>query len=416
MRPETPLVARSTRLDIDVDPFTFAGSGGFLWLQEREWMAGRGAALRVPVARGPSDAADAAGVAATVTAAIGAIPTEGNPESPGVRAFGAIPFGPGRPADLVIPEVLVGKSVDGTRWVTTVTPAGSEPPDLSTLLSAGGTTAKEPATYTIRPARPPQDWCAAVAAATEAIRAGRAVKVVLAREVTVDADAPFDIGALAQRLRAAYPSCTTFAFDGVLGASPELLVSRHGDIVRSHPLAGTAPRSSDPSTDARLAAGLLASAKNRWEHQITIDRVHETLLPYCSYLDAEAEPSIVAVANVQHLGTMVEGRLSSPAPSALELALKLHPTPAVCGEPRDAALALIEELEALDRGRYAGTAGWVDGGGDGEWVVAIRTAEIDGTRARVFAGNGIVEDSDPDTELAETRAKLQAMLSALVRP
>jgi len=207
-----------------------------------------------------------------------------------------------------------------------------------------------------------------------------------------------------------------FHVDGFVGASPELLVSRSGDTVRSHPMAGTAQRGGDPTTDARLAASLLASAKDREEHQITIDMVHDTLLPWCSYLDYEAEPSIVPVANVQHLATLVEGRLSQPSPSVLELVRALHPTPAVCGLPRDDAMAFIREHEGFDRGRYAGAVGWLDRAGNGTWAVSVRCADIDGAVARVYAGNGIVSDSDPDTELAETRAKLQAMLTALVRP
>jgi menaquinone-specific isochorismate synthase len=163
------------------------------------------------------------------------------------------------------------------------------------------------------------------------------------------------------------------------------------------------------------AAGLLASATYRHEHQVTIDDVHDTLLGWCSYVDFEPEPSVVAVANVQHLATLVEGRLSRPAPSVLELVRALHPTPAVNGRPRDAATAWIEANEELDRGRYAGTVGWVDGEGNGQWAVSIRCAEVDGRRARVFAGNGIVAGSDPETELAETQAKLQALLSVLVR-
>ena len=192
-------------------------------------------------------------------------------------------------------------------------------------------------------------------------------------------------------------------------------MSRTGDVVRAQPMAGTAPRGGDPATDARLAASLLASPTYRHEHQITIDMVYDTLLPWCSYLDYEPEPSVVGVANVQHLATMVEGRLSQPAPSILELVAALHPTPAVNGWPRDEARAWIEEHEGFDRGRYAGTVGWVDARGNGTFAVSIRCADIDGTTARLVAGNGIVADSDPDTELAETQVKLQAMLSALTR-
>jgi menaquinone-specific isochorismate synthase len=180
-------------------------------------------------------------------------------------------------------------------------------------------------------------------------------------------------------------------------------------------MAGTAPRGGDPATDSRLAAGLLASATYRHEHQVTIDDVHDTLLAWCSYVDFEPEPSVVAVANVHHLATLVEGRLSRPAPSVLELVRALHPTPAVNGRPREEATRWIVDHEGFDRGRYAGTVGWVDANGNGQWAVSVRCAEVEGARARVFAGNGIVADSDPDTELAETQAKLQALLSALVR-
>jgi menaquinone-specific isochorismate synthase len=203
--------------------------------------------------------------------------------------------------------------------------------------------------------------------------------------------------------------------DGFLGASPELLVGRSGDVVRAQPMAGTAPRGGDPATDARLGAGLLASPTYREEHQITIDMVYDTLLPWCSYLDYEAEPSVIGVANVQHLATLVEGRLSQPPPSILELVTALHPTPAVNGLPRDLATAWILEHEGFDRGRYAGTVGWVDGRGNGTWAVSIRCAEVHGAHARLYAGNGIVADSDPDTELAETQVKLQAVLGALAR-
>jgi menaquinone-specific isochorismate synthase len=203
---------------------------------------------------------------------------------------------------------------------------------------------------------------------------------------------------------------------GFVAASPELLVSVAGDIVRSHPMAGTVPRGGDPATDQRLAASLLASAVYRHEHQVTIDVVHDTLLGWCSYVDYEAEPSVVAVANLQHLATLVEGRLSHPAPSVLELVAALHPTPAVAGRPLAAAVDWIAENEGIDRGHYAGAAGWVDGAGNGAWAVSVRCAEIDGATARVWAGNGIVAGSDPRAELAETRVKFQAMLSALVRP
>jgi len=214
------------------------------------------------------------------------------------------------------------------------------------------------------------------------------------------------------------PSGVAVPIRRVIGASPELLIAVEANVVRSHPLAGTTPRTGDPDTDRRAAAELLASEKNQIEHRVVIDMIHDTLLPWCSYLDWEPEPSIVTVANVQHLGTAMEGRLSEPRPNVLELVRVLSPTPALGGFPRDAALQLIAGAEGFSRGRYGGAVGWVDASGDGTWAVAIRCAELSADRrsARLLAGGGIVADSDPRSELAETQAKLQAMLAAIVRP
>jgi menaquinone-specific isochorismate synthase len=183
-------------------------------------------------------------------------------------------------------------------------------------------------------------------------------------------------------------------------------------------LAGTTPRTGDPTTDDRLAEALVGSMKDQTEHRVVIDVVHDTLLPWCSYLDWEPEPSIVRVANVQHLGTRIEGRLSDPRPDVMTLVRALSPTPALGGHPRSEALGLIASVEGLDRGLYGGAVGWTDARGNGTWAVAIRCAALsdDRRRARLMAGGGIVADSDPDAELAETQAKFQAMLSALVRP
>lgn len=404
------LVARTRRLDVDADLLTVAGDDGVLFERDRVGLAGRGVAAEVDV-----DRSTPAAVAACTHAVLDAIEVDDEVGLPGCGpvAMGALPFRPGAPGRLVVPEVVVGRAADGTRWLTTVTADGVEPalpplgPVDEAVVAADATTTAS---------RSAAEWCTALAAARDELRAGVARKVVLAREVVVTTSAPIPPSVLLARLRRTYPGCMLFAAPGFVGATPELLVARTGDIVRSHPMAGTAPRSADPSTDARLAAALLASAKDREEHRITIDMVHDTLLPWCSYLDEEAEPSIVPLANVQHLATLVEGRLSSPAPSVVELMAALHPTPAVCGSPRDVALELIDRHEALDRGRYAGPVGWVDRHGNGTWAVGIRSAELDGSHVRLFAGVGVVADSDPTAELAETQAKLQAMLGAVVRP
>ena len=386
--------AVTRRLDSDVD---LLAAGDVLFERNRLGVAGRGVAARVPW----SEATD-------FLAAIDCDDEVGLPGC-GPVAFGARPFDPDAPAELIVPCEVFGRADDGTRWHTSILEAMA--PGSRGLLPR-----ESPSTFRVEPSRSPESWCALVEQATKAMADGPLRKVVLAREIGVHADAPFDAGEILGRLRATYPGCHLYRVDGFVGASPELLVSRAGDIVRSHPMAGTAARGGDPSTDARLAAALLASTKDREEHQITIDMVHDTLLNWCSYVDYEAEPSIVPVANVQHLATLVEGRLSQPAPSVLELVDALHPTPAVCGSPREDALAFIRAHEGFDRGPYAGAVGWVDARGNGSWAVSVRCAVLDGAVAHLYAGNGIVADSDPATELAETRSKLQAMLSAVVRP
>jgi menaquinone-specific isochorismate synthase len=412
---------RTRRLDRDVDLLAVAGPDGVLWERGGFGLAGRGIALRIPIDE--------------MSAALERFEVDDEVNAPGCGpvAFAALPFHPEAPTTAVVPEVVVGRAEDGTRWMTVVDgreqapearDIGATRPSASPALRlvAGASLAARwapgPSRFRVESSRSPGEWCDLVAMAAKYIASGTTAlrKVVLAREVVVTAEADLDVTAIVDRLRLGYPGCYVFCVDGFVGASPELLVSRLGDVVRSHPMAGTAPRGGDPAADARIAARLLASTKNREEHQITIDMVHDTLLPWCSYVDYEAEPSVVAVANVQHLATLVEGRLSEPAPSVLELVAALHPTPAVCGDPRDEARAFIDTHEGLDRRRYTGTVGWVDARGNGSWAVSVRCAEIDGSVARVCVGNGIVADSDPAVELAETRLKLQAVLGAIIRP
>jgi isochorismate synthase len=411
----TALRARTRRLDADVDLLRFAGPDGVLFERGRSGLAGRGCAARL---RWPGG--DPAAAARSVAEALAGIEVDDEVRLPGSGpvAFGTLPFAPGAASELMVPAVVAGRADDGTRWLTTIGEGATDAGRPHLEADAEHLPAVQ--RFTVTAQRDPEDWCALVEEATKAMAGAMTGsdlhKVVLARQIDITADGAIDRLAVLQQLRSAYPGCHIVSVDGFVAASPELLVSVAGDIVRSHPMAGTAPRGGDPTTDQRLAASLLASTKDRQEHQITIDMVHDTLLPWCSYLDYEAEPSVVAVANVQHLATMVEGRLSQPAPSVLELVAALHPTPAVAGWPRDEAVAWIAGHEGFDRRRYAGTAGWADAAGNGTWAVSVRCAEIDGSSAWVWAGNGIVADSDPATELAETRSKLQALLSAIVRP
>jgi len=376
----------------------------------RRSLWGTGEALRIELPAPWPDHVD------RVAETLAAIADDDEVRAPGTGpvAFGALPFDRDGAATLVVPRVVHGHTGEGARWRTEITgddlPVAPDPdgsvPSAAELF---------PTEVDVRSVVPASEWCDAVVEATARIRSGALTKVVLARELSIATDRPLDPATLLARLRDLYPAAMCFAIDGFIGASPELLVSRVGEIVRAHPMAGTTPRTGDAEADQRRASELLGSAKNRGEHQITIDMVHDTLLPWCSYLDAEPTPSVVAAGPVQHLATLVEGRLSRPTPAVLELVAALHPTPAVGGWPREPALALIDELEGAERGRYAGPVGWTDAGGNGAFAVGIRSVELVGRTARLFAGVGVVADSDPAAELDETRAKAQSLLGAIVR-
>jgi isochorismate synthase len=388
-------------LTVPVDLNDVAGSTGFLFVRDGVGVAGRGEIARVPIDH--------------MEEFLGSIKREDHVNVPGSGpvAMGVLPFIPGAPAEFVVPKVTVGKDSDGKVWITSID--GDIDAAIATLPTPRPPT-PDGGSFSVRPGVSIETYLAAVAAGRDAVESGHLTKVVIARDIFISADKPLDVRAILRRLRASFGSSYRYSVDGFIGASPELLIARHGDVVRSHPLAGTTPRTGDPATDARLASELVASMKNQVEHRVVIDVVNDTLLPWCSYLDWEAEPTIVAVANVQHLGTRMEGWLSQPAPSVLEMARALSPTPALGGHPRGEALSLIAKVEGMDRGRYGGAVGWLDANGNGTFAVAIRCAEITGTEARLFAGGGIVAESDPLAELAETQAKFQAMISAIIRP
>ena len=263
---------------------------------------------------------------------------------------------------------------------------------------------------------PPEHYEAAVARAVERIQSGALEKVVLARQVEVHAPAAHDAAAVFAVLREAFPSCFVFCAGrgdaAFVAASPELLVRREGMRAASLALAGSTRRSADPAVDDHLGEQLLQSAKDRSEQRIVSERILRTLRPHAVFTAAAPEPVLVKVANIQHLGTPIRAQLASPVP-AVELAGLLHPTPAVGGEPLEIAAPLIPALEGLDRGWYAGPVGWTDANEDGEFCVALRCALLRGPVARCYAGVGVVADSDPSAELAETEIKLQALLPVL---
>ena len=409
MRATTRLLSEvSTTFTADqIDLTAIAGSDGMLFVRNGIGFATRGVAARVASHEAKEFLAN--------------IQVDDSVKSPGSGPLliGAIPFDSQQPHDFVLPKLLVCKTDDGRCWVTTIQDTEldkSESIDLD--LSPIHTPSATSSSYTVTPGVDIETYLHAVTAARDAVRSGSITKAVIARDVFVSSSQPIDIHSVLLRLRNSFGSSYQFSVDGFVGASPELLVSiLHGEVT-SHPLAGTAPRTGDPTTDAQLAASLLSSNKNQIEHRIVIDAVHDTLLPWCSYLDWEPEASIVAVANVQHLGTHMLGRLSEPFLHVLDAVYALSPTPALGGHPRDRALQLIADVEGMSRGRYGGAVGWFDGQGNGVWAVAIRCAEYSNNNmtARLFAGGGIVADSEPLSELAETQAKLQAMLAAIIRP
>lgn len=385
-------------LEDTVDLNDVAGGDGYLFVREGVGVAAQGIAGHLP-----SESAEAF---------LGSIAHENHSDiDVAPVALGVLPFAPDRPAHLVLPRLTVGKDADGRAWVTTIEPG-------SPALQLAPPPRIRVATYDVTQLTPVDTYRAAVLTARDAVRRGEITKAVIARAIEVRSSEPIDVHAVLLRLKASFSKSYRYSMDGFIGASPELLLSVDGDIVRSHPLAGTTARTGDPETDQRLAATLLASMKDQVEHRVVIDVIHDQLLPWCSYLDWQAEPSVLQVANVQHLGTLIEGRLTHPRPALMELVRALCPTPALGGHPRQEALELIASHEVVERGRYGGAVGWVDGRGNGTWAVAIRCADLSADRrtARLMAGGGIVAESDPDAELAETQAKFQAMLSAIIRP
>ncbi len=323
----------------------------------------------------------------------------------GPVAFASFAFDP-EPgtSTVVVPRVVLGRRGDQT-WMTIV---GEAPEALQTIT--------EPTIPGVVEwcdgSRPREDWQGAVAEAIARINRGELDKVVLARDIVGVAPEAIDIRYVLRRLAQDYPSCWTFSVDGLVGATPELLVRRSGDDVTSRVLAGTVKRRGEASVDEGLARALLGSDKDLEEHKYAVHSVARALAAHCTDLNVPARPHVLRLANVQHLATDVTGRLADSAP-VLALAASLHPTAAVCGTPTERALALIRETEGMDRGRYSGPVGWFDAHGDGEFGIALRCAEFDGARVRAFAGCGIVAGSDPDSELAESAAKLLPIRNAL---
>jgi len=396
-------------------------------------LAGLGSASEI-VSRGPSRFADLAAESARVLRDRMAdepprLPAGAGPVWTGGFAFAddggsSAHWSSLPPALLVLPELSAVR--DGERAFLTASvelAPGSDPgAALAGLRARLGALADrelpmlDPAAFgrvNVASAADPSAYEQAVARAVERIRGGELEKIVLAREVRAEAPRAHDPAALFAALRELFPSCYCFCVGtpeaAFLGASPELLVRRRGAGAQTVALAGSTRRSADPAVDDHLGEQLARSAKNRSEHEIVVRRIERSLRPHSVWVEAGREPILIKVANIQHLATPIHAQLADPR-SAVELAGMLHPTPAVGGEPNDRAVEAIAELERLDRGWYAGPVGWMDATEDGEFCVALRSALLRDRTAHLFAGAGIVADSEPEAELAETELKLGALL------
>lgn len=376
------------------------------WVRRGEGLVGWGVAASVRTT-GPTRFADAAKWWSELLARTSVTDEVGEPGA-GLVSFGSFAFSE-EPIDsvLVVPSVVIGRRGE-TAWVTTVDgaiastglPAEVVPPEpIGEVAFSDG-------------ALDGAQWMGVVSEAVRRINGGALEKVVLARDVIAEAERPVDVRGPLARLASGYPMCWTFHVDGLLGATPELLVRRERGLVTSRVLAGTIRRTGDDEHDLALAATLARSSKDLEEHEYAVRSVADALEPHCSSMNVPEAPYVLHLPNVMHLATDVTGVVRDGITS-LELAAALHPSAAVGGTPREAAVALIAELEGMSRDRYAAPVGWMDAAGDGEWGIALRSALIEGSTVRLFAGCGVVGSSDPEDELAESNAKLIPVRDAL---
>jgi len=372
--------------------------GALAWVHGGEGLVGWGEVARLATA-GPARFRDADRWWRSFADRLSVADEVGLPGT-GPVAFTSFTFADDAPGSvMIVPRVVVGRR-DGVAWITEFSHADG--------------------VHAVRPVRPTgavryadgqlsvAGYRAAVAEAVRRMRAGELDKVVLAHDLLAVAERPLDARYLLAGLAGRYPGCWSYAVDGLVGATPELLMRRREGAVWSRVLAGTIWPG--PTAECDLGDTLLGSAKDRHEHRLAVQSLVESLRPLCASLTAPDEPVPLVLPNVTHLSSDVVGTLPVKEPaSLLELVAAVHPTAAVGGTPREVAVPMIAALEGMDRGRYTGPVGWVDASGDGELGIALRCAQLDGPVARLFAGCGIVADSDPDTEVREAAAKLLAV-------
>jgi menaquinone-specific isochorismate synthase len=414
MTSEIKLRVRTRPLDFANQLASHLPKNATAFLRDGEGLVGKGCAVKLSasgISRFAKLAADFKKLcdAATIDDSVGGL-------ARGLVAFGSLTFSStsGTESVLVIPEAIVGLR-DGRSWVTQIWHA--DQPEPKTILSlddfepthseyASSTVRLEPGEMTT------QEFELKSQVAIDSIAKGQLDKLVLARDLVGSLDEGFDLRRAISRLANRYPNCWTYSVDGTFGASPELLVRVTHSQVSARVLAGTASRGTDPQVDRAIATALVESTKNNHEHQFAVNSLVAALEKLCDHVTADDKPFSLALPNVWHLASDVNAVLRE-SQSSLTLADALHPTAAVAGTPTDIAIEKIVELEAFDRGRYAGPVGWISANGDGEWAIALRGGQLNETGIRAFAGCGLVAESEPSAELAETELKFLPVRYAL---
>ncbi|QOR70031.1 isochorismate synthase [Ruania alkalisoli] len=388
------------------------------WVRKGEGVVGWGEALRIETS-GPDRFAEADRRWRELASHM-VVRDEIRQPGTGPIAFGSFAFAADSAAGgaLVVPRVVAGRR-GCDAWLTTITSASElqPPPNPTALRTARQERLPRPGVTYSDGALGASRWGEAVGEVVSLIRSGDVSKVVMARDVTAQLDGPLDVRELLATLADDYPMCWTFAVDSLVGATPELLVRRERGLLSSRVLAGTIQRTGDDEADLARAASLARSSKDLEEHEFAVDSLTRSLEPYAASTNAPDAPFVLHLPNVMHLATDVTAVLDDEHSdmSSLQVAAALHPTAAVCGTPTDTAADVIGRHERMDRARYAGPVGWIGADGDGEWGIALRSAEVapDGRSLRLFAGCGIVAASDPEAEIAESEAKLEPMRTAL---
>jgi menaquinone-specific isochorismate synthase len=382
----------------------------YVWLRHGDGLVGWGEAVRLK----PASIAEAAEWWADLVAQVEVTAgLDDPPAGAGLMAYGTFLFDPTNSAgrsSLIVPQTVVGRR-NGRVWRTDIGATAADAIDTSRLSRP-----EQPRNVTFGDGGlSGPEWEAAVAEAVRRIGNGDLDKVVLARDLLAFAENDLDLRWIAARLAENYAQCWTYSVDGLVGATPEMLVKREAGLATSRVLAGTIRRSGDDDHDLNLAAALARSSKDLEEHEYAVRSVARALAPFCSGMNVPDAPYVLQLPNVLHLATDITA-VADKGVASLALAAALHPTAAVCGTPTDSARSLIAELEHLDRERYAGPVGWIDANGDGEWAIALRCGQLSETephQIRLFAGCGIVAGSDPAAELAEANAKLIPMRDSL---